>query len=111
MMFSFIGIDHKSFAKQRTKDAEGHDFSIEERRVIPRSLVPLHLATEEEILDRAYRTLEAANLSKLRGGHYLCAYRSAGTFLELIMDRGYKNPRGKMGRVPLAQVFRGTSLE
>jgi hypothetical protein len=111
MFFLFGGIDHKSFAEQRTRDANGHNFTVEERRAASRHLFTTTAATEEELLDRAYRTIEAANLSKRIGGHYKCAYRSAGVYLEAIMDRGYTNPRGKTGRVQLAHVFRGTPLE
>jgi hypothetical protein len=105
MMFSFGGIDHKSFAEQRTRDADGHNFIQQERRLFSRSFFEVAYASEEEILDRAYRTMEAAQLSRQIGGHYKCAYRSAGQLLEALMDRGYTNPRGKTGRVRLTHDF------
>jgi hypothetical protein len=111
MMFSFTGIDHKSFAEQRTRDADGHNFTLEERRAAPRHPIPIFDKDDDVLLDYIYRTMEAAQLSKRIGGHYLCAYRSAATFVDALIDRGHHNPRGTNGRVQLASVFKGTSLE
>lgn len=96
------------YATPRTHDADGHDFTIDERRSSPR-YSPRHLqlsGTDEEILDRIYKTIEAAQLSKRIGHHYKCAYNLAAILLEGFLSRGYRNPKARKGRVPIDHIFR-----
>ena len=98
MMFSFTGIDHRSYAEElRTRDANGHDFTRDDRRAISRVSPYIIFGSDDEILDRVYRTCEAAQLSKRIGGHHLCAYRTAANLLDALLDRGHRNPRGESG--------------
>jgi len=89
---------------RRTHDADGYDFTHDDRRAIAR-VSTLPFASEEEILNRFYFTIEAAEMSRLLGGHYKCRYQAASVLLDCLLERGYRNPRGKTGRVRLTQDF------
>lgn len=75
---------------------------VEERHTIPRYPYP---SADERILDRIYKHIEAAQLSKRIGGHYKCTLFAASVLLDGLLERRYRNPDAGNGRLNLADIW------